>query len=61
MICHNCPKRHLYCHATCEEYKKYRRKRDQLLKKRQHDADYRAAKQANVGRILNRIHRRKSK
>ena len=26
--CHNCPDRHVMCHATCEKYSKYKRTRE---------------------------------
>ena len=55
VICWNCPKRHLYCHSTCEDYAKYKKKRELLLKLRRGDADFRAAKRMTVFRIKHRL------
>ena len=33
MSCYGCTKRHMYCHVSCEEYKRERAERDALNEK----------------------------
>lgn len=32
--CHGCEERHHGCHAECEKYKKFRKERDEQIKRR---------------------------
>lgn len=40
MTCHNCEKRKVGCHATCETYQNFRKKQDELLEEKHRSKDY---------------------
>lgn len=54
MECHNCKKRHLHCHSTCESYLNYKKSKAQELKiKKANEEFYDYAQNGIVKRVKN--------